>query len=146
VGIDWGSVPDAVGSLLTGASFVVAALAYRRSVADKESTQAGLVCAWFELDDDDVLVLRVRNGAQQAIYEVVVLLPTTSEEIDLKSIPPESTATRIVNIASGVRGPAPVRFRDGVGRYWRRDGDGVLTNFGGPELSLKNAKRYKLVR
>ena len=144
--LDWGSVPEAIGAVLTGASFGVAAFAYRRSVGDKVSAQAAVVSAWFENAEDETSVLCVRNGSAGAIYEVVVLLPISRDEIDLRSIPPETTVTHAVSAAAGVRGPAPVRFRDGVGRYWRRDHDGRLTCFGGPDLSLKNAKRYKLFK
>jgi hypothetical protein len=146
VPLDWGSVPEAIGAVLTGASFGVAAIAYRRSVGDKAGAQAAVVSAWFETADGETSVLCVRNGSAGAIYEVVALLPISRDEVDLKSIPPETTMTHVIDTAVGVRGPAPVRFRDGMGRYWRRDHDGRLTCFGGPDLSMKNAKRYKLFK
>ena len=144
--LDWGSVPDAAGSLMTGASFIVAAMAYRRSVLDRESAQAAAVSAWFEADGEDVVHLRVHNGGQGALYEVIVLLRPGHEEVDLNSVPPGTTVDRPIGSATTIRGPAPMRFRDGAGRYWRRDGEGRLTGFGGPTLSMRDAKRYKSFR
>ena len=43
--LDWGNVPTWTGMLLTSGSLTVAALAYRRSVLDKERDQASKIAA-----------------------------------------------------------------------------------------------------
>jgi hypothetical protein len=146
VSVDWGSVPAWVGSVLTGVSLLIAATAYRRSVNEKTREQAGEVSAWFDSTADNGSAICIRNGSGAAIYEVVALVRSTGEEIDLKAVPPETTVTHVVMNSSGSRGPVPVRFRDSIGRYWRRDDEGRLTGFGGPDLSLEDAKRFKLFR
>ena len=143
--IDWGSVPDWIAAIVTGLSFAVAVAIYRTSVIDKEKEQAAGVSAWIS-EGDEGFILNVRNASSGVIYDVVALNPLLREEFDFRAIPPETTETRGLPASPVGRTVVPIRFRDGVGRYWRRDEQGRLTGFGGPELSLEDAKRYKLFR
>ena len=143
--IDWGSVPDWLAAIVAGLSFAVAAVVYRNSVVDKEKDQAARVSAWLS-EGDEGHVLNVRNASGGVIYDVVALNYSPREELDFRTIPPETTVTRGLPAPPSGRTVVPIRFRDGVGRYWRRDEHGRLTGFGGPELSLEDAKRFKLFR
>ncbi len=139
--LDWGSVPAWLGSILTGSSLVIAALAYRRSVLDKEREQAAKITAWFELTERGPIV-RLRNSSDGAIYEVLISVGLGIKDIDLRTVPPETTAKAGFRGTVGGRGVPIVRFRDSAGRYWRRDSNGQLEDFGGPSLSLRSAKKF----
>ena len=73
--MDLGSVPDWIGSVLTGGSVFIAALAYRRSVLDRERRQASQIGAWLAFSDESGNghpVARVNNSSDAPVYEVTV--------------------------------------------------------------------------
>lgn len=81
-GWDWGDVPTWVGSVVTSGSVLLAAVAYRRSVRDKEREQASKVAAWFGLSSADSggnRFLRVANSSDAPVYELIVRVPGTPE-------------------------------------------------------------------
>jgi hypothetical protein len=151
--VSWGDVPTWIGSLVTSAAVVVAALTYRRSILDKEGAQAANVATWVGLrrGDDGVQhrLLLVRNGSDAPVYEVSVQLPSLPEPVWLEQVPATTLAEQDLPSADSwinakipfvnvpvhrhlrqdfVPGPQPeLEFRDSAGRLWRRDRDGVLT-------------------
>jgi hypothetical protein len=73
--VDWGDVPTWVGAIVTSGSVAVAALAYRRSVIDREGAQASGLAAWVgrrNKDGSERDVLLVSNGSDAPAYEVSV--------------------------------------------------------------------------
>jgi len=82
LGLDWGSVPAWIGSVLTSGSVLVAALAYRRSVLDKERGQASQIAAWVALAGESGNkrpVAQVSNGSNAPVYEVIIRFPGLSD-------------------------------------------------------------------
>ncbi len=73
-GLDWGNVPAWVGAILTSVSLLIAALAYRRSVKDKEREQASKMAAWIGVVEDAherKRVVRIRNNSDAPIFDIV---------------------------------------------------------------------------
>jgi hypothetical protein len=82
LGLDWGNVPAWIGSVLTSGSVLVAALAYRRSVLDKERGQASQIGAWLALTGEvgkERPVARVSNSSNAPVYEVIIKFPGLSD-------------------------------------------------------------------
>jgi tetratricopeptide (TPR) repeat protein len=78
LGLDWGDVPTWIGSVVTSGSVLVAALAYRRSVSDKERDQASQIGAWVALITEsgkERRVVRVNNISKGAVFEVIIRFP-----------------------------------------------------------------------
>jgi hypothetical protein len=151
--LDWGSVPAWSSSVLTSASVLVAAVAYRRSVRDKERDQASKVFAWVSLNESTgERALRLVNDSDSPVYSVSVL-PFAGVEQQLPELRGRETSIfelegydkkrliRGLGVAAGLislvdvvfavrthrREPHPeLRFRDAAGRWWRRDGQGLL--------------------
>jgi hypothetical protein len=138
LGLDWGNVPAWVGSLLTGSSLLIAALTYRRSVAerareqsDRERSQAANVSAWVV----NIRRAQVRNGNDvavviQAFFEEDGLL-AASDQVTLA--PGETHALRLppeyerVAERSGRLALVPsLVLVDSAGRSWLRTRDGGL--------------------
>jgi hypothetical protein len=143
---EWGNIPAWVS---TG-SFFIAAMAYRRSVMDKERDQASKVSAWVgSLTDNgrSKRVLRVANTSDAAVYDLFIkpegsdsiLLPELpakdSRSFDLRGDPPAAkerssrTRLRITGVPIVVRSissealleaPPVIEFCDAAGRWWRR--------------------------
>jgi hypothetical protein len=49
LGLDWGDVPTWIGSVLTGAGALIAAITYRRSVLENEKKQASRIAAYMDV-------------------------------------------------------------------------------------------------
>lgn len=137
--VAWGSVPEWVGSLLTGSSLLIAAFAYRRSVRDKESDQASQAVAWVSLAPSDGSTgvdektlktdVFVRNSSKLPIRHVTVWISFPDghalgrEHWD--TILPGTTVRRPNNEYDWDDQPA-LQFFDSAGRWWHRDENGVL--------------------
>ena len=95
LGLDWGNVPTWVGAVITGTSASIAAIAYRRSVRDKERDQASHVAAWVGLTDGSdggSRMLHITNGSDASVYEVSVQVPG-APDFHLVEIPAKTTLT-----------------------------------------------------
>lgn len=151
LGLDWGTVPAWVSC----ASIFIAAVAYRRSVRDKEQDQASSVFSWAGQPDvkgDTNRQIRIANRSAAPIYSITIT-PYGGKSISTKEIQPGVTqkftvpavdatklakrymvGTEIVSLLQVVVGaetianePLPVLiFQDAGGRWWRRDGRGNL--------------------
>jgi hypothetical protein len=138
LGGDWGSVPAWVGSVLTGTSLMIAALSYRRSVAertreqwDRERRQAAKVSTWV-VNSRRALI---QNGNDMAItIQAFVDNATLLAASDRVSFAPGATRQvalpyeyeRMVQ-ESGHIGPAPsLLILDSSGREWVRTETGEL--------------------
>jgi hypothetical protein len=130
----WGTVPEGIGVALTSLSIFIAALAYRRSISDREREQASRVNAWVE----------VKNGEKEG-YQVVIrndsdlpirnLLVTWNDHVDPEE--PSQSWHLMVQPKSEVRDkqkeylaldtPISCAFLDAAGRYWLRGKDGSLS-------------------
>jgi len=140
VGIDWGNVPAWVGAVLTGSSFLIAANAYRQSVAERIQRQARQVTAWVVVAGDTVDggaplgqdLLCVRNGSDAAAYFVIVnhgdgQRPDRLGVSAWRSIGPETTVTAASLVAPGDLLPATLSFIDAGGQAWSRGRLGQLS-------------------
>lgn len=153
-GLDWGTVPAWAGSVLTSGSILIAALAYRRNVRDKEADQATNIYAWTDElcgDGKGERLLRVRNGSESIAYSIEVhafgvplieipelppkaefhsKLPTVDQRRlrgTLRLRYPISLISATTSLEIRKREPFPLlRFRDAAGRWWQRDGRGKL--------------------
>jgi hypothetical protein len=154
LGLDWGSVPTWVGTIVTGASALLAAFSYRRSVRDKEREQASKVAAWIEVSYKGLereRRLRVANRSEGSIFALFVE-PPEAPELRLAELPAGKMAVAVlpagtpgnvkkqdveVNLAlikfsGGTREEAVavtwpvVEFMDALGRNWRREPTGTL--------------------
>jgi hypothetical protein len=77
-GLDWGNVPAWIGSVLTSGSVLIAALAYRRSVLDRERGQASQIGAWLALTGEEGEarpVAKASNSSNAPVYEVIISFP-----------------------------------------------------------------------
>ncbi len=78
----WGDVPTWVGSILTGAAFLIAAFAYRKSVRDSQRDQAKAVTVWVEEQAAEgglfhrltytKSTLHIKNSSSATVYSVTV--------------------------------------------------------------------------
>jgi hypothetical protein len=120
LGLDWGDVPTWFGSVVTGGSVFLAALAYRRSVSDKERDQASQIGAWVALTteaEQKRRVVRVNNASKGPIYEVIVRFPASSDleipeliagglvTLELPDNYPQVTRTQTRSVSTGVSLP-----------------------------------------
>jgi hypothetical protein len=137
--LDWGNVPAWTGSILTGSSLLIAALAYRRSVRDKERDQANKTVAWISMAPGDgvgdeeskslATNVFVRNGSDLPIRHVTVWLSwphgkaTGREHWD--TIIGDTTVRRENNDYDWDDNPM-VQFKDAAGRWWHRSEDSLL--------------------
>ena len=136
--IAWGSVPEWAGSLLTGSSLLIAALAYRRSVRDKETDQASKTVAWISMaaettgsEDEKHLKTHVfvRNSSKLPIRQATAWISfpdgKTLGREHWDTILPEMTVRRPNNEYDWDDQPA-LQFLDAAGRWWHRDEKGHL--------------------
>jgi hypothetical protein len=102
LGADWGNVPAWIGSVVTSVSVAVAAISYRRNVAEKISGQASLIAAWIssQMSDDGTVVrsLRVSNGSDTSVYEICIFLSGSDHPHVIPEVPPKSTITPEVTL------------------------------------------------
>lgn len=150
----WGSVPAWISSIFTSASVLIAAIAYRTSVSDKEREQASKVTVWssrsllppaagiqVEPKYKDVTVT-AKNASEVAIRNAQAVLEISGKEVkggtnklawvrarqnwNLGDLGPTQVETATF---SGVIAVAVIEltFVDGAGRSWHRDGYGKLT-------------------
>jgi hypothetical protein len=137
--VDWGSVPAWVASVLTGSSFIIASLGYRKSVDEAEKDQARQVSAWIgtqERRDDPggerVPHLLVRNSSDAAVSLVVLSYgrhATVAGERSFTTfamIGPQTTDGLPVPPTANVASPGTLTFLDSNGRLWRRQKSGKL--------------------
>jgi hypothetical protein len=167
MGLDWGNVPTWIGTVVTSTSVAIAAISYRRSVHDKERSQASLVAGWIGITTDGGQlrrVLRISNGSDTSIYDVTARIPSI-REITLPELPaktttsvdivvPQTAAMKRVEISinlwvlagSAVRETVSqdlspeLEFRDGSGRLWKRSPDGRLTQLRERTFTYSEAK------
>ena len=155
LGLDWGTVPAWTGSILTSGSILVASIAYRRSVHDKEAEQASKVYAWIDeakpSENGEGRVLRIRNSSDSLVYALSAL-PFGAERVELAELPQTSEYhLPLASVDSGLlrrtyslrypalflrltssvelqnSEPSPLlQFRDSGGRWWERDAKGNL--------------------
>jgi len=101
LGWDWGTVPAWIGTVVTSSSVLIAAVAYRRSVLDKEREQASKVAAWtsvsYEPDEKEKRPQRTRrlyvhNSSDAPIYEVTVR-PSDARDVTLPELQGHGSAT-----------------------------------------------------
>jgi len=119
---------------------MIAALAYRRSVIDKERELAAKVSSWLTIADNEVW-LAVRNAGHTAVYDVIVRLANRADHVEPASVSSGCTRRAIIPSSVTERTESRMRYRDVVGRYWSRDFDGTLELLGGPRLSFPQAKQ-----
>jgi hypothetical protein len=130
----WGTVPDGIGVVLTSLSIFIAALAYRRSISDRQRDQASRVNAWVEL----------KNGDKEGGYQVVLrndsdlpirnVLMTWKEVIHLEEpsgnyyllVQPKSEERLKRKEYLDINTPIRCTFLDAAGRYWVRGKNGGL--------------------
>lgn len=138
----WGAVAAALGALLTAGALLIAALSYRKQVADRHKAQAVGVTVGSRTEVTPAVSARktingyfpdnkkhfyfVRNDSQLPIYRVEL---TVGESDDLKSssrevLAPGDEESFEVSFAPF---PAYARFTDSSGVTWRRDSSGRLT-------------------
>jgi hypothetical protein len=101
---DWGTVP----AWISTGSFFIAALAYQRSVLDKERDQASNVSAWIGTIIDGgkrKRVLRVSNTSDAAVFDLFIK-PQGSDPVFLLELPAKDS--RVVNLQGD---PSPVKER-----------------------------------
>jgi hypothetical protein len=127
LGLDWGTVPTWVGSVLTGSSLLIAALAYRRGVREREFDQARKISAWYTFER--IAALHVVNHSEAAVYVVSAGRPNDWKFLGV--IPPGGEETHNLADPHYFAGAdylsAPsLFFRDAVGRYWERNERGRL--------------------
>jgi hypothetical protein len=136
--VDWGSVPEWIGSILTGVALIVGALVFRAERADRISETARRVFVTYREDQ----TLLVRNDGPTPVNQVQIGL----SELILDAMPGRTVA--FLSIADLQPGEChvhePVRdtesplpritayalnwsFVDGDGRAWHRDWTGKLT-------------------
>ncbi|HEY3469978.1 MAG TPA: hypothetical protein VGL47_32940 [Amycolatopsis sp.] len=151
LGWDWGNVPAWTGTVLTSGSLATAALAYRRSVRDKEREQAGKIAVWTSPGEGGERQLLIASHSDLAVYSLTVK-PFEAEIISVTRLEPGQTQEHALpgydrtilgrkhafRIGSGyvdatlaldriAEEPLPeMTFRDAVGRWWRRNGQGKL--------------------
>ncbi|MFF1880573.1 hypothetical protein ACFVVC_03775 [Pseudarthrobacter sp. NPDC058196] len=138
----WGAVATAIGSLLTAGALLIAALSYRKQVADRHKAQAVSVTVGSRTEVTPAVSARravsgyfptnekhfyfVRNDSQLPIYRVELRV---GESDDLKSstrevLAPGDEESFEVSFAPF---PAYARFTDSSGVTWTRDSSGKLT-------------------
>jgi hypothetical protein len=157
LGLDWGNVPAWFGAVVTSGSAAVAALAYRRSVRDKEAQQASLVGAWIDWsksEEGGEAQLQVSNGSDGSVFEVTLRHRTQWTRFPEKPIPElpgKANRTFDIGVPGQVRPGEPVpreglpvvqprvvylleepsgvelEFRDSLGYRWKRDELGRLS-------------------
>ncbi|MEV1142469.1 hypothetical protein [Micromonospora sp. NPDC049799] len=141
--VEWGTVPAGVGSILTGVSLLIAALAYRHARADARKSQAKQVSAWLEgLDSRKGSVrLAARNASDLPVYQLTIRSDGV-EIIDTKYLAvlgpdgdwESSQGYMYLALIQAWKkaGPVPyaaqpsISFRDAAGRCWERTSDGRL--------------------
>ncbi|MEV6828208.1 hypothetical protein [Amycolatopsis sp. NPDC051102] len=153
LGWDWGNVPAWTGTVLTSGSLATAALAYRRSVRDKEREQAGKIAVWTSPGEGEERRLLIANHSDLAVYSLTIK-PFEAEIITLTRLEPGQPEERLLpgydrailgrkhafRFGSGpvdatlavdriAEEPLPeMTFRDAAGHWWRRNGQGKLLN------------------
>lgn len=149
--VQWGPVSAWVSGLLTGISVMVAALAYRRSVINSESSQADLVAAWF-LDTDHTTtpaIIAVRNSSNLPVYRFAMTIEragkASQQRFFIGTLAPEmvyeiKTELRMSSIVP----PDYIEFTDNRGIAWQRDMMGKLTRLTPTPWSLR--RRRILIR
>jgi hypothetical protein len=73
--MNWGDVPAWIGTITTSVSVLIAALAYRKSILDKERGQASKVAAWVALFGEpgkEHRIVRLSNSSDAPVYELIV--------------------------------------------------------------------------
>jgi hypothetical protein len=121
--LDWGNVPAGTGAVLTGVSLMIAALTYRRSVANAEAQQAESIATWIDNAPDGRALIIVRNASTLPVYMVEIYLDdeVRYQRFYLGTILPEST--RELQTTVELRSALPVdklRFVDSAGREWQK--------------------------
>ncbi|MFI6904871.1 hypothetical protein ACIBKY_26660 [Nonomuraea sp. NPDC050394] len=169
--LEWGRVPEYIGSVMAGTSAVVAALVYRRSVLERERDQASRVAAWVEEADEGRQKLYVANRSDASIFEIAVrvsegdgplalreLPAATTAEAMVKGAPVSRTFTRGLEFSPGLMssmelhwvteltGLPELTFRDALGRRWVRDHYGRLRRIRAVRRELSSLKaEYSLL-
>jgi hypothetical protein len=127
--LQWGDIPSGIGAILTGASLLIAALSYRRSVKNSEMAQAELVTAWINNDEDTNAIIVVRNSSNLPIYMLDAYL---DDEENLRRFYMGTlfaNSTKEVSTDIWLMSAVPpdkIEFRDAAGRRWVRTDDGRL--------------------
>lgn len=88
---DWGNVP----AWISTGSFFIAAIAYQKSVLDKQREQATKVSAWtgtMTKDGKRKRILRITNTSDAAVYDVFIK-PDRSDPILLLELPSKDSRT-----------------------------------------------------
>jgi hypothetical protein len=143
---DWGSVP----AWISTGSFFIAAVAYYRSVLDKQREQASKVSAWVGIiseNDKRKRVLRIINTSDVAVYDLFVK-PEGSDPVFVPELPAKESKTlgiggppppveersaqakvsflgiaveaKVVSSQVSVESLPVLEFCDAAGRWWRR--------------------------
>jgi hypothetical protein len=135
--VDWGSVPEWVGAILTGVALIIGALVFRAERADRISETARRVFVTYQEDQ----TLLVRNDGSTPVHQMSINLA----ELVLDAAPGRAVAFLSVSdlqpgerqvhepiLEPGERLPRITayaldwRFVDGQGRAWHRDWMGSL--------------------
>ena len=136
--VDWGSVPEWVGAILTGAGFLVAALVYRHERAERMSETARRVHVTYRPDK----TLLIRNDGAAPIQHLqiylydLVLDAEPGRTLGWLILPDLQPGDRLVEDPETEFGEELPRhaayalefsFVDGDGRAWHRNWWGKLT-------------------
>jgi hypothetical protein len=132
---DWlGAVGTVVGAFLTGGALLVAALSYRKQVADRHQelvdqhrAQAIAVTVGYEKHPDfnNKFIYFVHNGSNAGIYNVRLFAVNDKEEPSNAAdvVPP---GKRLDFDMPYLRYTAAAEFEDSAGVSWLRDSRGLL--------------------
>jgi|SRR5215813_11373286 len=127
--IAWGTVPEGIGVILTSLSIFIAALAYRRSVLDKEREQASKINAWVEFGSHrDGVGVVVRNDSSLPIRNFFVQWTKDEDPKMIWGAILEPGSEKFVRSSKHLALDTPISwtFVDAAGRYWGRDSGGKL--------------------
>lgn len=131
----WGTVPEGIGVILTSLSILIAALAYRRSVSDREREQASKINAWVEIvngDEEGGYHVVVRNDSDLPIRNLLMtwdndIVPEEPSQWQELMVRPKSEERCKQKEYMAPDTPISCVFLDAAGRYWKRGKDGSLS-------------------
>jgi hypothetical protein len=135
MGLDWGSVPAWVGSILTGSSILIASLTYRRSVQDRRDeqlnrarAQAAKVSAWVNRGDIKVFLQNANDTAVKArVFFEERLDDEESAYLEEHVGPNQRKSSRTPSWLDVDEPITPaLLIVDGVGAVWLRHSNGKL--------------------
>jgi hypothetical protein len=153
IAADWGSIPDWIGAIGTVGTLAAGVIILRDQItllraeaAQIRQAQAQSISAWTARADPsrDALVLVLRNGSAQPVYNLMVFALDASERTVLlramSPVPPGHHETLPITRAlhaSASGDLLELEFDDAQGRTWVRRRDGTLR-----ELEASEERRW----